>query len=123
VRSFFIHSKGTIMKYSILFVSLFTVFGLSACDKPSTGVNVPATPAPVPGPAGPQGDTGAQGLTGNQGKMGTQGETGSQGYTGAQGYEGAKGDTGTQGSEGVQGETGKTGTDTVIVVPVPVDQR
>lgn len=99
------------MKYSILFVSLFTVLGLSACDRPATVVNVPAAPAPVPSPAGPQGATGAQGLTGNQGTMGTQGETGSQGYTGA------------QGSEGVQGETGKTGTDTVIVVPVPAEQK
>jgi hypothetical protein len=75
------------MKYSILFVSLFTLFGLSACDRPTTVVNVPATPAPVPGPAGPQGASGAQG------------------------------------AEGIQGETGKTGTDTVIVVPVPVEQK
>lgn len=95
------------MKYSILFASLITVFGLSACDKP-TVVNVPATPASVPGPAGPQGATG------------TQGETGTKGATGTQGYEGAQGDTG---KTGTQGETGKTGGDTVIVVPVPSEQK
>jgi hypothetical protein len=92
------------MKYSILFASLITVYGLSACDRP-TVVNVPATPASVPGPAGPQGATGTQGSTG------TQGETGTQGATGAQGYEGAKGDT------------GKTGGGTVIVVPAQSEQK
>lgn len=86
------------MKYSILFAALITVFGLSACDRPAV-VNVPATPAPVPGPAGPQGDTGTQGKTGTQG------------------------DTGTQGNEGAQGETGKTGGSTVVVVPVPSEKK
>ena len=38
-----IHMKGIIMKYSTLLVALVTVFGLSACDKP-TVVNVPAAP-------------------------------------------------------------------------------
>jgi hypothetical protein len=114
VRSFYIYSRGYIMKYSILLASLITAFGLSACDRPSTVVNVPAAPAPVPGPAGPQGATGAQGTTGTQGA------------TGAQGYEGVQGDTGktgTQGTEGVQGETGKTGSGTVIVVPVPSEPK
>lgn len=86
------------MKYSILFVSLITAFGLSACDKP-TVVNVPPPAAPVPGPAGPQG------------AAGTQGASGTQGATGAQGYEGA------------QGQTGKTGGDTVVVIPAPSEQK
>jgi hypothetical protein len=101
------------MKYSLLFASLITVFGLTACDRP-TVVNVPAPAAPVPGPAGPQGATG------------TQGETGTQGATGAQGYEGVQGDTGKtgkQGYEGAQGETGKTGGDTVVIVPVQPEQK
>ncbi len=84
------------MKYSILFAALITVFGLSACDRP-TVVNVPATPAAVPGPAGPQGDTGTQGEAGTQGK------------------------TGTQGDEGAQGQTGETGSSTVVVVPAPAE--
>src|SRR5450830_281720 len=111
-----IYLRGNIMKYSILFASLITVFGLSACDKP-TVVNVPATQVAVPGPAGPQGETGTSGTTGSQG------ETGTPGATGSKGYEGAKGDTGTQGNEGAQGETGKTGSNTVIVVPVPSEQK
>lgn len=74
------------MKYSILFASLITMLGLSACDRP-TVVNVPATQAPVPGPAGPQGATG------------------------------------TQGDEGAKGDTGKTGGDTVVIVPVPSEQK
>lgn len=80
------------MKYSILFASLITVLGLSACDRP-TVVNVPATPVPVPGPAGPQGASGVQGTTG------------------------------TQGNEGAQGETGKTGDGTVIIVPVSSEPK
>ncbi len=102
--------KGLIMNYSILFVALVAVFGLSACEKP-TVVNVPATPAAVPGPAGPQGATGTQGDTGTQGATGTQGETGTQGATGSTGFEGAKGDT------------GKTGGDTIVIVPAPTEQR
>ena len=95
------------MKYSLLFVSLITVFGLSACDKPATVVNVP-TPVAVPGPPGPQGETGKPGTTGTQGYEGAQGATGK---------------TGTQGYEGAQGEAGKTGGDTVIIVPVQPEQK
>jgi hypothetical protein len=116
VYSFPIYLRGNIMKYSILFASLITVFGLSACDKP-TVVNVPATQVAVPGPAGPQGKTGTPGTAGSQG------ETGTQGAPGSKGYEGTKGDPGTQGDEGAQGETGKTGGNTVIVVPVPAEQK
>jgi hypothetical protein len=72
------------MKYSILFIALITVLGLSACDRP-TVVNVPATPAPVPGPAGPQGDTGTPGDTGAQGKTGTPGDEGAPGEVGKTG--------------------------------------
>lgn len=89
------------MKYSILFASLVTVFGLSACDRP-TVVNNPSIPVAVPGPAGPQGQTGTQGSTGFQGDTGR---------------------TGSQGAEGVQGETGKTGNGTVVIVPVPSEQK
>ncbi|MBT9613583.1 MAG: collagen-like protein [Burkholderiales bacterium] len=92
------------MKYSTLFVALVTVLGLSACDRP-TVVNVPATPVAVPGPAGPQGATG------------TQGDTGTQGATGYQG------DTGKTGATGTQGDTGKTGGDTIVIVPVPAEQK
>lgn len=92
------------MKYSILFVALVAVFGLSACEKP-TVVNVP--PSTVPGPAGPQGTTGTQGTTGSQGETGTQGATGFQG------------DTGKTGATGTQGDTGKPGGDTIVIVPAP----
>lgn len=98
------------MKYSTILVAFVTVFGLSACDKP-TVVNVPATPVAVPGPTGPQGATG------------TQGDTGTQGATGYQGDTGKTGATGTQGDTGTQGATGKTGGDTIVVVPVPAERR
>jgi len=75
------------MNHTLLISALLATLSLAACDKP-TVVNVPATPAAVPGPAGPQGETGSQGATGYQG------------------------------NEGIQGETGKTGDETtVIVVP------
>ena len=98
------------MKYSIIFVALVAVFGLSACEKP-TVVNVP--PSTVPGPAGPQGAAVTQGNTGTQGTTGTQGDTGAQGATGFQG------DTGKTGATGTQGDTGKTGGDTIVIVPAP----
>ena len=93
------------MKYSILLASIIVAFGLAACDRPATVVNVPATPVQVQGPAGPAGATGMPGATG------IQGNTGTQGVSGVQGYEGAKGDT------------GKTGGDTVIVVPLRPEQK
>ena len=63
------------MKYSVIFMALATVLGLSACDTPTV---VNATPAviSVPGPAGPQGETGSQGNTGSTGDTGATGETG-----------------------------------------------
>jgi hypothetical protein len=115
------HLKGLIMKYSIIFVALVAVFGLSACEKP-TVVNVPAAPSTVPGPAGPQGATGNQGATGTQGDTGSQGATGTQGDTGSQGATGYQGDTGRTGATGTQGDTGKTG-DTIVVVPAPAEQK
>jgi hypothetical protein len=66
------------MNRSLLVSTLFAVLSLSACDKP-TVVNVPATPAAVPGPPGPQGVTGSQGEMGSQGMTGIQGETGKPG--------------------------------------------
>lgn len=48
------------MNRSMLFLSLLAALTLAACDK-RTVVNVPATPAAVPGPAGPQGATGKPG--------------------------------------------------------------
>ena len=66
------------MNRSILVSTLFAILSLTACDKP-TVVNVPATPAAVPGPPGPQGATGSQGETGYQGATGSQGETGKTG--------------------------------------------
>lgn len=90
------------MKYSILFASLITALGLSACDRPTVVNNVPSTPVAVPGPAGPQGQTGTQGATG---------------------FQGDTGKTGTQGNEGAQGETGKTGAGTVVIVPVPSEPK
>lgn len=93
------------MKYSTLFVSLIAALGLSACDRPTTVVTVPATPAPIQGPAGPQGETGAQGTTG------------------AQGYEGSKGDTGKTGAQGYEGAQGEPGGSTVVVVPAPSEQK
>lgn len=66
------------MNRSILVSTLFAVLSLAACDRP-TVVNVPATPAAVPGPPGPQGATGSQGETGYQGNDGLQGATGKPG--------------------------------------------
>ncbi len=102
------------MKYSMLLVALITAFGLSACDKQPTVVNVPVTAVPVPGPAGPQGATG---------DTGTQGRTGAQGYEGAQGDTGKTGSQGYQGNQGETGDTGKTGAGTVVIVPVPAEQK
>jgi hypothetical protein len=87
-------SQGFTMKNSTLVLALVAVLGLGACDKP-TVVNVPATPAAVPGPAGPPGATGA---------------------TGSQGSQGAQGDAG---STGNKGEPGKTGDGTTVVVMPP----
>ena len=100
------------MKYSILLASIIVAFGLTACDRPATVVNVP-----VQGQAGPPGATGMPGATGVQGNTGTQGATGTQGDTGTQGVSGV------QGYEGAKGDTGKTGGDTVIVVPAQSEQK
>ena len=82
------------MKYSIIFLTLFSGLILTACDRPvvdntSDTVIVPV-PTPVPGPAG---EPGVAGATGRQGATGQPGE------------------------EGVQGEPGKPSGDTVIIVP------
>lgn len=75
------------MKYTILFAALFTVFGLSACEK--TTVNNPPPPATivevpvaVPGPAGADGNPGATGATGAPGEPGTDGAKGAPGNAG-----------------------------------------
>ena len=78
------------MKYSIIFLTLFSGLILTACDRPvvdntSDTVIVPV-PTPVPGPAGATGEQGA---------------------------------TGQPGGEGVKGDPGKPSGDTVIIVPPP----
>jgi hypothetical protein len=85
------------MKYSIIFLTLFSGLILTACDRPvvektSDTVIVPV-PTPVPGPAGAPGATGESGATGEQGA------------------------TGKPGDEGVKGDPGKASGDTVIIVP------
>ena len=87
------------MKYSIIFLTLFSGLILTACDRPvvdntSDTVIVPV-PTPVPGPAG---------------------EPGAAGESGAAGQQGATGKTG---DEGVKGDPGKPSGDTVIIVPPP----
>ena len=91
------------MKYSIIFLTLFSGLILTACDRPvvdntSDTVIVPV-PTPVPGPAGAPGVAGESGATGESGAAGKQGATGQPG------------------EEGVQGEPGKPSGDTVIIVP------
>lgn len=81
------------MKYATILVSLLTVIGLSACDKPAV-VNTPANPVAVPVPV----------------PMAVPGPPGPQG---APGQDGAPGNTGTT------GDTGKPGDNTVIVIPPP----
>lgn len=81
------------MKYSIIFLTLFSGLILTACDRPvvdntSDTVIVPV-PTPVPGPAGEPGAAGQQGATGKPG------------------------------DEGVKGDPGKPSGDTVIIVPPP----
>ena len=65
------------MKYATILVSLLTVIGLSACDKP-TVVNTPANPVAVPVPV-PMAVPGPQGAPGAQGNTGTTGDTGKSG--------------------------------------------
>ena len=84
------------MKYSIIFLTLFSGLILTACDRPvvdntSDTVIVPV-PTPVPGPAGATGESGATG---------------------------ERGATGQPGGEGVKGDPGKPSGDTVIIVPPP----
>lgn len=84
------------MKYSIIFLTLFSGLVLSACDRPvvekTTDTVIVPVPTPVPGPAGATGEIGATGESGATGKTG---------------------------NEGVQGEPGKPSGDTVIVIPPP----
>ena len=76
------------MKYSILFLTLFSGLILTACDRPvvdnSPDTVVVPVPTPVPGPAG---------------------------------APGAPGPAGKPGDEGMKGDPGKPGGDTVIIVP------
>lgn len=72
------------MKPILLSITLLSLLGLAACDRP-TVVNVPPVTVAVPGPAGPAGATGA---TGNTGSTGSTGETGNTGNTGATGRPG-----------------------------------
>lgn len=100
------------MKYSLLALTFASALGLSACERQPVVVTVPPAAVVVPGPAGPTGATGATGSTGSTGYDGTKGATGA---TGAPGYDGAPGAT---------GATGKTGSgSTIVVVPVPAEQR
>jgi hypothetical protein len=66
------------MKNTVLIASLLLTLGLTACEKPTTVVNVPPPAEPVAGPAGPAGPSGATGMTGPQGASGA---TGTQGGT------------------------------------------
>ena len=61
------------MNRLIPIATLLSALSLVACEKP-TVVNVPATPAPVPGPPGPQGATGIQGTAGSAGATGKAGD-------------------------------------------------
>ena len=65
------------MKYSIIFLTLFSGLILTACDRPvvdhSTDTVVVPVPTPVPGPAGapgPAGKPGDEGMKGDPGKTG-----------------------------------------------------
>ena len=95
-----------------LFIAMFAVVALSACEKttvtpPATTVVNPtiekqvAVPVAVPGPAGATGATGPTGATGDAGAAGATGDTGTAGAIG---------------EPGKPGDPGKAG-DTVIVVP------
>ena len=67
------------MKTSIVILSLTSILGLVACEKP-TVVNVPADTVVLPsepGTAGPAGETGATGATGAAGSPGSTGAPGS----------------------------------------------
>jgi hypothetical protein len=108
-RAAFIHSsRGSSMKYSILLSAVAMALGVTACERPTTVVTPPPTVVTVPGPAGATGATGATGSTGYTGN------------TGATGSTGATGTTGTTGDTGAKGDPGKKGSETIVVVPVPV---
>ena len=72
------------MKPTLFSITLLSLLGLAACDRP-TVVNVPPPTVAVPGPAGPTGATGATGNTGSTGSTGSTGETGNTGATGRPG--------------------------------------
>lgn len=92
------------MNRSMLIAALLAALSLAACDKP-TVVNVPPTPAAVPGPAGPQG------ATGNPGRKGDT-------VINVPAVPGPAGPQGATGEPGSKGETGKSGAgNTVIVTP------
>ena len=84
------------MKYSIIFLTLFSGLILTACDRPVVDNTSDTVIVPVPTPVpGPEGATGESGATGEQGA------------------------TGQPGGEGVKGDPGKPSGDTVIIVPPP----
>ncbi len=98
------------MRFSVVIVAALSALALSACERAPVVVPsvAPATVlVPVPGPAGPQGATGAPA------------EKGATGATGATGEMGATGSTGMMGADGAKGDQGKTGTGSIVVVPVP----
>lgn len=67
-----IYIKGHIMKYSIIFLTLFSGLVLSACDRPvvDNTADTVVVPVPTPGPAGEAGVAGEQGVPGVQGEPG-----------------------------------------------------
>ena len=92
------------MNRSMLIAALLAALSLAACDKP-TVVNVPPTPAAVPGPAGPQG------APGNPGRKGDT-------VINVPAVPGPAGPQGATGEPGSKGETGKSGdSPAVIVIP------
>ena len=59
-----------------ILMSVITVVGMAACDRPAAVVNVPPAPVVVPGPTGATGSTGSTGSTGATGDTGAAGRTG-----------------------------------------------
>jgi hypothetical protein len=115
--AFLNQSKGTLMKYSIVFSAALMALALSACDRPTVVTPAAVVTVPVAGPAGPAGATGATGSAGSTGSTGSTGDTGATGSTGNTGATGSAGDT------GATGERGKTGGNTVVIVPASPPAR
>ena len=58
-----------------ILMSVITVVGMAACDRPAAVVNVPPAPVVVPGPTGATGATGSTGATGDTGAAGRTGNS------------------------------------------------